>query len=183
MGVGLLKVLVLLNNVWHSTYRIVQRRCALREATQNQKDAALLSAKKQLEEGTWPEVMTIFGYPTPRSPRASDEEFQKLQDLFRGLSLHNIANFTEGLQLKEKELNVSLSYNLSLRYRTVSGSVEVSQKSVEQLFACPEILVGTRRGMEGAFVWFNNLSQAMTTPIPIWAFIMDKIFGRYITLG
>lgn len=138
-------------------------------------------ARKQLAEGTWPQVMTIFGYPNPKAPRTADEEFARLKTLYGQANCPNMVAFIELVQFKEKEHDVTMSFNLSMRRRLVPGdAAPLNAESAMLLFSCPDILVGTRYGVEGAAVWFKNFSEAMPNMAPESVQLMDKIFGEAV---
>lgn len=136
-------------------------------------------ARKQLAEGTWPQVMMVFGYRNPKAPRATDIEFVRLKMLYEQATCPNMAAFVELVRFQEKEHNVTMSFNLSMRRRLVPGEAsEPTSETAMLLFSCPDILVGTRYGMEGAVVWFKNFFEAMPNLAPESLQVMDKIFGE-----
>lgn len=138
-------------------------------------------ARKQLAEGTWPQVMMVFGYPTPKAPLTSDDEFTRLKALYEQAGCTNMAAFVDMVRFQEKEHGVSMSFNLSMRRRLTPGEApEPTAENAMLLFSCPDILVGTRRGVEGAAVWFKNFSEAIPKLAPESLQVMDKIFGEAI---
>lgn len=138
-------------------------------------------ARKQLADGTWPQVMMVFGYPTPKAPLTSDEEFARIKALYEQAACPNMAAFIEMVRFSEKEHCVSMSFNLSMRRRLTPGEApEPTSENAMLLFSCPDILVGTRYGVEGAAVWFKNFSEAIPRLAPESAQVMDKIFGEAI---
>ncbi len=137
------------------------------------------SARKHLAEGTWPEVMAVFGYQNTRAPKVPAEEFDRLKALYEQANCPNMVAMIELLRLKEQEAGVTMSFNLSLRRRMVPGEApEATSENAWLFFSCPDILVGTRRGVEGAAVWFKNFSEAIPQLAPESIQMMDKIFGE-----
>lgn len=138
-------------------------------------------ARKQLDEGTWPQVMMVFGYPTPKAPPTVDEEFIRLKVLYEQASCPNMAAFIGIVWFAEKENGVSMSFNLSMRRRLTPGEApEPTAENAMLLFSCPDILVGTRYGVEGAMVWFKNFSEAISRLAPESVQVMDKVFGEAV---
>jgi hypothetical protein len=140
-------------------------------------------ARKQLADGTWPEVMEVFGYPNPKAPRISDKEYDRLKALFEKATCPNMAAFIELLRFAEKEHGVTMSFNLSMRKRLVPGKApqlvpENLRLFANLLFSTPDILVGTRSGIEGAAVWLKNFSEVMSNSAPESVQVLDKIFGE-----
>jgi hypothetical protein len=43
---------------------------------------------------------------------------------------------------------------------------------------CPDVLVGTRRGVDGAAIWLATFSQVVPTLAPETVQVMDKVFGE-----
>lgn len=141
------------------------------------------SARKHLAEGTWPEVMAVFGYLNPRAPKVPEQEFARLKTFYEQAKCPNIAAVVELVRLKEQEAGVTISFNLSLRRRSVPGEApEPTSENAQLFFSCPDILVGTRRGVEGAAVWFKNFSEAIPQLAPESIQMMDKIFGEALVL-
>ncbi len=138
-------------------------------------------ARKQLAEGTWPQVMMVFGYPTPKAPITADEEFARLKTFYEQASCPNMAAFIDMVRFAEKENGMSMSFNLSLRRRLTPGEApETTPENAMLLFLCPDILVGTRWGIEGAAIWFKNFSEAIPQLVPESVQVMDKIFGEAV---
>lgn len=138
-------------------------------------------ARKQLADGTWPQVMMVFGYPTPKAPRVAEEEFDRLKAFYEQAKYPNLAVFVDLVRFAEKENGVTMSFNLSTRRRLVPGDApEVTTESVALLFSSRDILVGTRYGVEGAAVWLKNFSEAIPHMAPESVQVMDKIFGEAI---
>jgi hypothetical protein len=120
-------------------------------------------ARKQLAEGTWPKVMAIFGYTTPRAVLRSKEEFGGIKAVFEKAGCTNLAAFTDLVFMDEKRKGVPMSFNLSMSGRFSPGDPEATVAA--SIFSCPDIMVGTRGGIESAF-------ESMQ--------IFDKIFGEAI---
>lgn len=138
-------------------------------------------ARKQLADETWPQVMMVFGYPTPKSPLTADEEFTRLKTFYEQAACPNMATFIDMVRFSEKEHGVSMSFNLSMRRRITPGEApESTLENAMLLFSCPDILVGTRYGVEGAAVWLKNFSEAVPRLAPESVQFMDKIFGEAI---
>ncbi|MEK7505759.1 MAG: hypothetical protein AAB597_02600 [Patescibacteria group bacterium] len=136
-------------------------------------------ARKQLAEGTWPQVMGVFGYRNPKAPRTPDEEFVRLKALYGRADCSNMAEFVDLVRFAEKEHGVAMSFNLSMRRRLVPGEApESTAQNAMLLFSCPDILVGTRNGLEGAAVWLKNCYEAVQHLPPESVQVMDKIFGE-----
>lgn len=136
-------------------------------------------ARKQLAEGTWPQVMGVFGYRNPNGPRVLDEEFLRLKALYEQAACQNMAAFIELVRFQEKEHGVTMSFSLSTRRRLVPGEApEPTKENAMLLFSSRDVLVGTRFGVEGAVVWFKNFSEAMPNLVSETVQVMDKIFGE-----
>jgi hypothetical protein len=127
------------------------------------------AARKQLAEGTWGEVMAVFGYPNPRAPRTSPEEFKRFKAFYESLGYPNLAKFAETVAFEEQQNNVTMSYNLSMRTRSGNPA---------EFLMTPDIMVGTRWGIEGAAVWLKNLSEVIPEAIPETVQIFEKVFGE-----
>jgi hypothetical protein len=139
--------------------------------TEEEKERVTTGARKQLAEGTWAEVMTVFGYTNPKAPRTHLEEFARLKAFFEKAGYLNLAKFAEIVAFEEQQNNVSMSYNLSMRPR---GGSPI------QFMMTPDIMVGTRGGVEGAAVWLQKLEEAIPDAVPESVQIFDKIFGEAI---
>lgn len=135
------------------------------------------ASRKQLAEGTWPQVMAIFRYPTPRAPRKSDNEIDLLKNIFEKADLKNMGTFVELVRLEERRMNMSMSFNFSMNRRLAKGEALTSENALA-FFLCPDILVGTRGGKEGAFTWLEHFTQAMADAVPEAVQIFEKIFGE-----
>lgn len=135
------------------------------------------AARKQLAEGTWPQVMTVFGYDNPKAPRKADGEIARIKKLFEEASCPNMATFIELVRFEEQERQVTRSFNLSMCGRLTPGDVPLTPTNAALLFSTPDILVGTRNGIEGAIDWFKNFSEAIPKMMPESVQIFDKIFG------
>ncbi len=139
-------------------------------------------ARKKLAEKTWPEVMMVFGYPTPKAKFHSDEEVANLRATFEKAGCPNIVVFIDLVRFQEKQAGVPMSFNFSLRRRDIPYDVEgpmTTQKAIAML-SCPDILVGTRWGKEAAFKWLENCSKTIPELVPESVQVMDKIFGEAI---
>jgi hypothetical protein len=95
------------------------------------------NAKRQLETGTWPQVMAVFGYETPRAPRKSVEEFNQLKGFFEKALYPNIVAFIDLLRLEEERMGVSMSFNVQLRRRSVPGEVLPTAGNVADFMSTP----------------------------------------------
>lgn len=137
-------------------------------------------ASEDIPVQTHPRVMAIFGYTNPRAPRVSEQEYTRLITFFESVTALNIAKFIEAVQFDEKERNVTMSYNLVLCPRTVDTSKEPTFEEAMQMFQQRDLLIGTRRGVEGAMVWFSNLAKALKEDIPA-VLTFDKIFSEAIS--
>ncbi len=138
-------------------------------------------ARRRLAEGTWPQVVAVFGYANPNAPRTPEEEFIRLGAVYAQVACPNLVRFIELLRFTEQEHGVTMSFNLSLRRRLVPGDApEPTAETVMFLFSCPDILVGTRGGVEGAAVWLKNFSEAIPSLPPESVQMMDKIFGEAV---
>ncbi len=140
-------------------------------------------ARKQLANGTWPQVMAVFGYPTPKAPRTTDEEFARLKVFYEQKNCMAMAKFIDLVRFTEKENGITMSFNLSMRLRPKPGEKpEPTPENIMLLFSCPDILVGTRGGVEGAAVWFKNLSEATPRMAPESLQVVEKIFGKAVEI-
>ncbi|HEY5382963.1 MAG TPA: hypothetical protein VIJ88_00160 [Candidatus Paceibacterota bacterium] len=148
-----------------------------KEKSERRKIAAEV-AKIQLAEKTWPQVMAVFEYSNPRAPQKSDEEFSRIKNLLEKATCINMAAFIDMVQFEEKRCGVTKSFNLSLCKRLTPG--EAPSPTINAMLSCPDILVGTRNGVEGAMDWFNNFSKGMTQLAPESIQIFDKIFGEAV---
>jgi len=149
------------------------------ETEKRQRLAAM--ALKQLAEGTWPQVMAVFAYPNPKAPRIDDAEFVRLRTLYQQANCSNMAAFVDLVRFKERERNVTMSFNLSMRRRVIPGGPQApTAENPPHLFLCPDILVGTRFGTEGAVVWFQRFAEGIPSAVPESIQVMDKIFGEAI---
>lgn len=147
------------------------------------RQATAEGARKHLANGTWPQVMAIFAYPTPRAPRTPEEEFARLKDIYEKANLPAMARFLELVQFDEAARGFSMSYNLSTRGRFAPGDApDLTAENLLQFFLSRDILVGTRGGIEGAAVWFNNFAEALPKLVPESTLVMDKIFEEAVPL-
>ena len=151
-----------------------------KEESEKRRRLIVEGARKQLAEGTWPEVMMVFVYRNAKAPRTPDAEFARLKELFEQASCLNIAAFIELARFQEKEHGVTTSFNLSMRRRLVPNEAPLTLENAILLLSCPDILVGTRRGIEGAAVWFKSFSEAIPHVPPESLQVMDKIFGEAV---
>lgn len=149
---------------------------------EERKMRAIKYARKQLVEGTWPQVMAVFEYKNPKAPRTPDEEFALLEALYKRASCPNIATFIELVHFAEREHDVTKSFNISLCRRLVRGKIPklTAKNSISLFITCPDILVGTRGGIEGAVTWLKTFSEAMPRVPPELIQVMDKIFGEAV---
>lgn len=132
--------------------------------------------RKQLSEGTVPQVYVVFGYLNPQAPRIPDEEYVRLKDIYGQMDCPNMVKFLEAVNFEEKARNVTMSYNLSMGPRINGG--HVSGVVVQQaIMRTPDILVGTRDGVEGAWVWFRNMYEYFREEVVVKEY-MESIFGE-----
>lgn len=136
------------------------------------------STQEAVDTRNYPRVAAVFEYPNPNVPRTTDEEFQRLIAFFTEANCPNIATFIGVVQFAEKEHGVTMSYNLSLVPRSFDMGKEPTLEEVMRFFSLRDILVGTRRGVEGAAVWFKNLSEAMREIEPGSAHHLETLFGE-----
>jgi hypothetical protein len=93
-----------------------------------------------------------------------------------------MAAFVDLVRFAEKERSTTMSFNLSLRRRLVPGNAPEPTPENASLLFSPDILVGTRRGTEGAAVWLKNFSEVVPNMAHETVQIMDKIFGEAVAL-
>ena len=138
-------------------------------------------ARKQLTEGTWPQVMMVFGYLNPKAPRTLEDELDRLKVFYEQAVCPSIAEFVELVRFAEKEHSMTMSFKFSTRRRLVPGEApEPTAENAMLLFTSCDILVGTRYGAEGAAVWLKNFSEAMSHMAPEQVQVMDKIFAEAV---
>lgn len=137
-------------------------------------------ARKQLETGTWPQVMMVFGYTNPRPPRVPEEEFEKLKTFYEQAGCQNMALFIQLVRFEEAKYNVTMSFNLSMCPRPQSENTEPTAEDVMVTFATPDILVGTRNGVVGAIDWFRKTSEDLSKVPPEAVQVFDKIFSEAV---
>ncbi len=139
------------------------------------------SSRKQLADGTWPQVMMVWGYKNPRAPRISDEQYACIKEFFLKENCPAMAEFVDLLQFVEKEHNVTMSFNFSMQRRAPpEESGTVPEIIVLSVLHCPDVLVGTRNGIQGAGIWLKNFSEAIPK-LPTEAVqIMNKIFSEAV---
>lgn len=134
-------------------------------------------SRKQLEDGTWPQVLAVFAYQTPRAPLQSADAFAVLKQHFDTRGLANFSAFTDLVVMEERLNGVSMSFNLSMRRRDIPKDLSPAQLAMSML-STPDILVGTRWGVESAYHWLRNLTQA-AEQLPEESFrVFDKVFGE-----
>lgn len=148
------------------------------ETPEERKTRVAAQSRKTLEEKTWPQVMAVFGYQNNKVKRHSSEEFAHLKQKFESAKCPHIVAFIDIVVFDEKQYDVSMSYNLSMRRRLAPGDAEPSPENVMQFFSCPDILVGTRYGVESAFHWFTNLSRAAEQMPPESMQVFNEILGE-----
>ncbi len=158
-----------------------QGRLTMEQSEEERRRHRAESARKQLADGTWPQVMMVFAYMNPKAPRIPGEEFDRLTAFYEQAACANMVQFIELLRSAETERDVTMSFNFSMRRRLVPGDApEATPENARLLFSCPDILVGTRTGTEGAAVWLKNFSEAMPSLVPESVQVIDKIFGEAI---
>jgi len=149
------------------------------EEEEKRKKRLVEKARKQLAEGTWPQVMAVFGYSNPNASQTTKEEYLRLKVVYEQAACPNIVQFLELLYFTEKEHRSTMSFNLSMRRRLVPGEVlEPTLDNFVSFLSCPDVLVGTRGGSKGAAAWLKNFSEAMPNLAPESVQVMDKIFGE-----
>lgn len=152
------------------------------DAEAERRNVLILAARKRLAEGTWPEVMQVFGYPNVNVPRASNGAFEQLANYFADAQYANLAKFVQRLQIVEQDMEVTMSFNLSLRGRSVPGTEHPTAENVARFLMVPDILMGTRWGMRGAFDWLKDLSERVSTMLPESLQILDKVIGEAVVM-
>jgi hypothetical protein len=75
-----------------------------------------------------------------------------------------------------------MSFNISLRPRYATGSEPTEEERMVGFLYTPDVLVGTRDGVGGAFVWIKNLSEVALDLAPASMQILDKIFDEVVVL-
>jgi hypothetical protein len=143
----------------------------------NQPDAAA-AAQDALDTETWPEVMGLFAYHNSKAPRVTESEFARLHQLFSEKNLPALAKFVKIVQFEEASANTTMSYNFSLRPRYPDNVAMSEEERMAAAFNMPDMLVGTRRGTDGAMVWLSNFAIALTDMEPAAVQIFDKIFAE-----
>lgn len=138
-------------------------------------------ARKQLDEGTWPEVMGVFLYKNPMAARMSEADFAQLKGFYENAQCLGVAEFVDILRFLEIEHGVTISFNFSMRSRISRESKPPpTAEKVRAFFATPDILVGTRNGVAGAAKWLINLSAAVPHLAPEAVQVMDKVFAEAV---
>lgn len=137
------------------------------------------SARKQLADGTWPEVMMVFSYANHKAPLTTDEEFARLKSWYEQAACPSMAQFVDLLRFAEKVNGTAMSYNFSMR-RRLGAERNQDPDSLNSVLAalCPDVLVGTRRGVDGAAVWLAMFAQVVPNLAPESVQVMDKVFGE-----
>ncbi len=134
-----------------------------------------------LANGTWPQVLAVFGYDNPRAPRVHPETYQRLQDVFQAAGCAQIAAFAGLVSIEERARGVTMSFNFSLCKRRRPGNLEDSEESQMDHLATPDMLIGTRKGVEGAAVWLETFAATLASQLPPESIqFMDKIFGEAV---
>lgn len=141
-------------------------------------ERALENARKQLADGTWPQVLLVCGYKNPDAPRTNEKEAERLRIFYQGAACHSISRFVEFVVFAEKEYGVPVSFSFVMKYRTSAGDDEPTPENLSALFSCPDVMVGSRFEKKGAMDWLREFSESMPR-LPLEAIlIMDKIFGE-----
>ena len=139
-------------------------------------------AQRRLETGTWPEVMAIFPYRNQKAPKVPVNEFEKLAGFYSKHGYAALTKFIELVQFEEISNQCTMSYNISLRPRYATGSEPTEEERMIGFLYTPDVLVGTRDGVGGAFVWIKNLSEVALDLAPASMQILDKIFDEVVVL-
>ncbi len=139
--------------------------------------------RKQLDEGTWPEVMGVFLFKNPLAVRTREEDFAQLKAFFEKAHYPAIAEFVDMLRFFEREHDVTISFNFSMRTRISNESKPPpTAENVRSVLSTPDILIGTRNGVEGAAKWLQNLTAAVPYLSPESVQVMDKIFAEAVVV-
>lgn len=139
-------------------------------------------ARKQLANKSWPEVVAVFQYENPRATLKSAEETDRIKRVLATAGCANMVVFLELVRFEEAQHSIVMSYNLSLRSRNVSFDTNDASQNALAILMCPDILVGTRRGIEGAMDWLSNVSKAVPDFVPESLRVMDNIFGEAVEM-
>lgn len=119
----------------------------------------MLKSQKETVSKSYPKVLTVFGYTNPKAPKTEALEFDRLIALFQKINCHNVAKFIESIRFEETQRNVTMSYNFVLCPRDITLNKETSLDEAMSFFQQSDFLVGTRRGVEGAMVFFKKLAE------------------------
>jgi hypothetical protein len=144
----------------------------------DQKEAQRAALQNQLDTGTWPAVMMVFGYNCPNAARHSDQEFAELKSKFEQAGLTNIVACMDVMRFEEQRKDVPQSFNFSTMQRTKPDHPERTKENVQAFFATRDILVGTRGGTIAHFGWLQQFAEVMPTMASEAAQVFDKIFGE-----
>lgn len=150
--------------------------------TEGRKKEAAEAARKQLDEGTWPQVTEVFEFWTPRAPHHADGDFARIREAFERAGCANIAAFAEFVRLCERRKGMPVSFNLRMRRRFVPGVAAPAGGNVVPFPSHPDILVGTRGEKEASFEWLENFAGALPGGSPEEMRVFDKIFGEAVDL-
>ncbi len=140
------------------------------------------ASRVQLETGTWPQVMAVFTYQNRRASLTEVSEFVRLTAFYEDAGLQHLASFTRLVQFEEQAQKVPVSFNFSMRPRFPPENAPSDRTHPAAFLGFPDVLVGTRNGIEGAAVWLRNFAAAVPGLVPESAQVMDKIFGEALTL-
>lgn len=138
------------------------------------------NAAVHLANGTWPQVLAVFGYENPRAPRVGPETYERLKDTFERAGCVQVAAFAGLVSMQEKERGVTMSFNVSLCKRRRPGNVQDNDESLTDDLATPDMLIGTRKGVEGAAVWLEKFAAQLIQMPPESIEFMDKVFGEAV---
>lgn len=134
-------------------------------------------ARERLAEGTWPQVVAVFGYRNPDVPRATKETFFELRRIYSEVECPNFVAFVSSVEFEESRHNTSMSFKLSMIRR---GSSKSDLQDPLRSIWCLDVLVGTRSGAKTAVGWLKNFAESIPHLPPEGLQFMDKIFGEAV---
>lgn len=135
--------------------------------------------RQQLDDGTWPEVVAVFRYNNPEACRTTNDGFENLRKSFEQAGCLSLARFVQLIAFDELADGQVHSYILSMRYRLLPNGQRVETAEDEiSAFLCPDLLVGSRRGVGGAVSWLRRFLGEIPSLLPETVQLMDRIFGE-----
>jgi hypothetical protein len=151
------------------------------ETDEERRKRMATNSAAHLANGTWPQVLSVFGYENPRAPRVDPETYQKLRNVFEAAGCAQIAAFAGLVSIEERARGMTMSFNFSLCRRRQPGNVQDSEESLMDHLGTPDMLIGTRKGVEGAAVWLEKFASTLASQLPPESIqFMDKIFGEAV---